>query len=614
MRMLQSMAQWAANAKFRLKLFVSYFLLVSFIILILGLAYYQISARNMLASVQESIGNVVQNNNQLLDEKLRELSDKSEVLPIDNELFKALNGLNPSDTESLLKADRRITNILYKYFGRSDVYSTFILTPQHTFGNTALMFVPPDGFYQSALYDAAIAAQGDMAWVPTYSFADALGEEEMRGLSFDFDRLVSAVKDLNMIYVDEQGLFHTLPNGRANPVLMISLTPAYMGRLFAEYAKNSQFSHLAYGIIDRDGTPVISSGSDLTVVSGKPYWLGDAVRQRQGGFERTIDGERMLISFSTMETTGWITYIEVPASDALQGLTAIRSYSVVFLAVMLLVSALFAYLLSVLITKPIIRLRKAMKMMERGQFQVHVPERGRDELGELTRTFNGMNARIQTLIEENYASLLREKEAELMALNLQLNPHFLYNTLTTLYWIAVENGQAEMSRIMLNLAEMLQTTTRDKNETWPLRTDLDWLDKYAYIMSSRFENLFRISYEVDDRLSDMEVPKLFLQPFVENAIIHGLAEREEGGEIAIKGWIDGDRVLFSVQDNGAGIPRERIDHIKSGQVRSTGMANVEKRIKLLYGAPFGIDIYSSPGQGTTILIRMGRRLGRGGAR
>lgn len=610
MRIMRRLAETAANAKFRIKLIVSYFMLVSFIILILGFAYYQISASNMLSNVRESLGNVVLNNNLLLDEKLQHIRDKSEVLPIDNELYQVITGADPADNESLMRADRRITQILFKYFGGDEnIYASFILTPEYTFGSTSRMFVTPDGFFNSALYRKAAMGQGDLVWQPTYSFAESLGEPDMANQSFEYSRLVSAVKKLDLTYIDDNGIFHTLPKDMKSPVLMVNLTPDYVGRLFAEHARQSEYRNLSYGIIDGTGTVVTHSDEKRIAEREPPSWLGEAMDRKQGSFQKVVDGREMLISFGRMESTGWISYIEVPARDALHDLKALRLYSILFLAVMLMVSTLLAYLMSVFITKPIIRIKKAMKMMERGNFRIHIPEKGRDELGQLTRMFNKMNGRIQTLIEENYASRLREKEAELMALNLQLNPHFLYNTLTTMYWIAVENNQHEMSRIMLNLAEMLQTSTRNKNETWPLRTDLDWLDKYIYIMSSRFENLFSVRLDVEEELQDMEVPKLFLQPFVENAIIHGFAEKEKGGEIVIKGWTDSGTVLFSVEDNGSGIVRERIDKLKSGEVRSTGMSNVEKRIQLLYGPRYGIDIYSSAGRGTTIRIRIGRQPG-----
>ncbi|MFC4101616.1 sensor histidine kinase [Paenibacillus xanthanilyticus] len=614
MRMLRFLSHLAANAKFRLKLIVSYCLLVTFIILILGFAYHQISARNMLRNVQESLGNIVLNNNQLLDEKLRDIHAKSEVLPIDNDLYEVIAKVDPHDNESQLKADRRITAILFQYFGGdADIYSSFILTPEYTYGNAERMYVPPEGFFRSDLYRASIIYQGDLVWVPTYSFADAFGEHEMTGFPYEYEKLMSGVKELNLTYIDEQGVFHSLPPDRTRPVLMLSFRTDYVEKLFADYVHRSKLQGLTYGIIDYSGSVVVASDAKLAGTRQAPAWLKEAFEMKQGSFQKVIDGRKRLIAFHQMESTGWMSYIEIPVEDALQGLESIRSYSVLFLAAMLLVSALLAYMLSIYITKPIIRIKKAIKMMERGNFRVRIPEHGRDELGELIRMFNQMNGQIHALIEENYASRLREKESELMALNLQLNPHFLYNTLTTLYWIAVENNQHEMSRIMLNLAEMLQTSTRNKNETWPLATDLDWLNKYVYIMSSRYENMIETRMEVDETLLGMEVPKLFLQPFVENAIIHGLAERESGGIIVIKGWSGPDAICFSVEDNGCGISKERLDKLKSGEVRSTGMANVEKRIKLLYGPLYGLDIQSGKEGGTRVLIRLGRHPDPGSA-
>ncbi|WP_337100135.1 sensor histidine kinase [Paenibacillus sp. YIM B09110] len=606
MLLIRKLAALIANAKFRIKLIVSYCLLVSVIILILGFTYYQISASNMLKNVRSSLGNVVLNNNQLLDEKLEAIRSKSDVLPVDSDLYEVMIGTKMNDNESLLKADRRLTEILFQYFGgNDDIYASFIVTRDYSFGNGARMYVPSAGFFNSELHLLAERAQGDLAWIPTYDYASTFKERGMEGLNFEYSRLVSAVKELNLTYIDEEGLFHTLPPGIEHPVLMINFTTDDFGKLFEDYALNNEYRNLTYGIISAKGDVIVHSEGSLEASREAPPWLVEAYRQGEGSFEKVIDGKEMLISFDKMESTGWMSYIEIPVEDALHGLKALQSVSVLFLAVMLLVSALLAYLMSIFITKPIIRIKKAMKMVERGNFDIRIPEKGRDELGQLTRMFNHMNGRIQTLIEENYASRLREKEAELMALNLQLNPHFLYNTLTTMYWIAVENDQHEISTIMRNLAEMLQTSTRNKNETWPLKTDLDWLEKYIYIMASRFQNQFEVIFEVDDRLQELMVPKLFLQPFVENAIIHGFAEIDEGGLIVIKGIYEDGEVTFSVEDNGMGFGKDVIDRIHSGEMRSTGMSNVEKRIKLLYGTKQGIDMYSSNGNGARIVIRMG---------
>ncbi|MBW7455991.1 sensor histidine kinase [Paenibacillus sepulcri] len=607
MSLPRKLAEWIVNSRFRIKLMLSYFFLVSFIILILGFAYYQISARNMLDNVKESVSNVVMNNNLLLEGKLQAIRDNTDVLPIDNELYEVLAGVDPKNTESLLKTDRRITQILYKYFGRSpEVYSSFVMTRFYSFGNNAQMYVPADAFYGTDLVRQARSGQGNLIWIPTYSFADIYKQNDMRTLSFDYNELFSAVKELYQTYIDNDGAFLTLPAGVEKPILLLNFKPEFIRQVFEDYARKNEYANVSFGVISREGSVVTDSNEEGIPRAGNsaPSWLSEARSMREGSFIKTVDGRKTLICFDLMESTDWLSYIQIPVDDALHDLNALKLYSIVFLVLMLLVSALFAYLLSIFITRPIIRIKKGIKLMERGNFQVFIPGEGRDEFGHLIQKFNQMNERIHELIEQNYASRIREKDAELMALNLQLNPHFLYNTLTTIYWIAVENKQDEISRIMLSLAEMLKSTTRNKNETWPLRTDLDWLNRYIYIMGSRFEDKFTVTIKMEEDMLEAEVPKLFLQPFVENAIIHGFEEIESGGSIHISGWLEGNSLLFSVEDNGKGFDQPSLEGFRNGQSRLTGMQNVDKRIRLLYGPEFGVEVISPPGGGATILVRI----------
>lgn len=347
--------------------------------------------------------------------------------------------------------------------------------------------------------------------------------------------------------------------------------------------------------------------SDRQQQAGEPVadWLKNAITSEQGTKMVNVKGRSILLVYEAMKTTGWVSYIAIPMEDVLGHLSTIRTYTLFFLGFMMLIAVILAYLLSVYISKPITDMKQAMKVMEKGHFDIRIPERGYDELGDLVIRFNQMNEKIKDLIEENYKSRLRAKESELMALNLQLNPHFLYNTLTTMYWIALEHKQQELGRLIISLAEMLQITTRNKNETWSLETDLNWLEKYIYIMQNRFENKFTVEYDIDPILLQMEVPKLFLQPFVENSIIHGFAEMESGGRIKITAWIEKQLVCFKVEDNGLGIQKDHIRRIQAGEIRSTGIKNVDRRVRLLYGMEYGVALHSPEDKGTFVLIRIG---------
>ena len=216
--------------------------------------------------------------------------------------------------------------------------------------------------------------------------------------------------------------------------------------------------------------------------------------------------------------------------------------------------------------------------------------------------FNEMDDKIANLIDENYLTKIREREATIMSLNIQLNPHFLYNTLNVINWIAIENDQNEISKIIVSLSSMLQYTANNNEECCEFERDFEWLKRYIYIMQIRFEDRFDVKYNIDSKLMKYKVPKLFLQPFVENSIIHGFDSSEYKGVLEVNGYIDKDKVCFCVYDNGKGIEKEKIDYIIKENKERIGISNVNNRIKLIYGKKYGVKISSELNCGTYIYI------------
>lgn len=206
---------------------------------------------------------------------------------------------------------------------------------------------------------------------------------------------------------------------------------------------------------------------------------------------------------------------------SLQMLTVFLGILIFILA--MLVSKIFARK----ITLPIEKLVGAMKQVGKGDFSVRLATNGRDELQYLTEKYNDMSERIQILIEENYESEIRNRESEIMALNLQMNPHFLYNTLNIINMMALEEGNEEISRMLLCLSDMLQYTFRNKQELAAFSEEYLWLQNYLHIMEMRFEGKFKVVYEVERELGQYKVPKLLLQPLVENAVVHGFRDMKK---------------------------------------------------------------------------------------
>jgi len=216
--------------------------------------------------------------------------------------------------------------------------------------------------------------------------------------------------------------------------------------------------------------------------------------------------------------------------------------------------------------------------------------------------FNDMNDKIQQLIRENYETKIRENEANLMELNLQLNPHFLSNTLNIINWMAIENKQNDISKMIISLSQMLEYTLRNNDEIVCFEDDFNWLKNYIFIMSNRFYGIFVVHYNVDPSLNKQKVPKLFMQTFVENSIIHGFEAMQSGGELTIKGIVDGELAKFIVEDNGKGMSKQEIQKAKILDGDRIGVKNIDKRIKLIFGVEYGIVISAEEGIGTKVTI------------
>ena len=210
---------------------------------------------------------------------------------------------------------------------------------------------------------------------------------------------------------------------------------------------------------------------------------------------------------------------------------------------------------------------------------------------------------MQTLITENYETKLRESETQIMALNMQMNPHFLYNTLNTINWMAIDNGQEDISYALIHLSQMLQHSFRNKKTLCSVREELTWLNDYLYIMNLRFKDRFIVRTEISDELMDTLIPRLMFQPLIENSIVHGFADIDAGGIITITGsrLSDGKR-SFTISDNGSGMTDTEIENIFANPSSQIGLVNLKHRLWLIYHEEGSITIASKINSGTSITI------------
>lgn len=297
-----------------------------------------------------------------------------------------------------------------------------------------------------------------------------------------------------------------------------------------------------------------------------------------------------------------------------------------FYVIISILSLIMAYVLasfaSKQLVKPIRHLQSTMKKVQKGWFQVRASVQTHDEIGDLTNGFNSMLEEIDRLIKEVYETRFREREAELSALQDQMNPHFLYNTLEQINMMAIQHHRFEISDVVSNLGKLLRYTVDNQERVVCLREEIRFVQSYLYIQKLRYGERLRSSMNIDSSLNDLLVPKLILQPLIENAIQHGIGEGE--GVIEIHALTMDHELVITVKDNGKGLTWKEIEDIEASMYGKTAygehaaetfgetkrgyaLRNIHQRLRLLYGEPSGVLIDKGVAEGSVFALRFPAR-------
>ncbi|WP_238357940.1 sensor histidine kinase [Cohnella zeiphila] len=582
---------------FRSRLLASYIFLIAIPLIVLGTLFYRTSLRVVTEQAQKNVYEIVKKNNEIMDNKLRIIDQNSAAMFVDKDLFRVFNGLKPENKADLLEADRLVSDALRRYFSQiDDVYVYQIWTSYFTFGQS----LPQGDPTRSDIYRKARQAGGKMVWYPTYDFVDMFDQPYLEKGTIDFRYLFSATRVLDFSYLSNTTL-EKLDPGVERPVLTISFKSDTLNSLYEKSIPEGS----RYLVLDPDDRIVAGSEKGRITQVFKDKWVDQVQRTGSGTMRIKLDGVNTIVCFDRSQVTGWMSIVMTPESALAGNLVPIIRASTTLLAVIMgIVSLMFAYFISGKITNPIKKLLGAMRSVGEGDFQTQVAVSTNDEFGILLQRFNRMNDRIRLLVSENYEIKLKEQEAEIQALNMQMNPHFLYNTLNVMNWTAIENDQKELSKMLVCLSNMLHYTSRKDWGAVHLSEEIEWMKNYFYIMSVRFEDKFTVSYEIDSALYDYKMPRLLFQPFVENAILHGFDQTESGGRIRIRGWIDEGIRYYEVADNGRGMTSDTVHAILYRESSSIGIKNTIARIRMTYGEEYGVVISSVPGSGTKVTITL----------
>lgn len=323
---------------------------------------------------------------------------------------------------------------------------------------------------------------------------------------------------------------------------------------------------------------------------------------------KNINGKMYKIINYNSKYTKWNFVGVFPLDESLKTIAYIGYYSFFIAVITLALGVILSIFLSKSIVKPISKLRKLMMQTEKGNFDVCFNSKYNDEIGQLGNTFNNMVKKIKDLINIVQIEEKNKRKAEIGVLQAQIKPHFLYNTLDTIQWMAQEHDADDISEMVYNLTNLLRIGLSKGREIIKIEKEVEHVKSYLVIQKVRYEDKLNYDIDVDKDIMDCNVIKLILQPLVENAIYHGIKEKRGPGKIKVAGYAENGMVHFKVLDNGIGMKKDKLNEINrllkenfltnASEKIGYGIFNVNERIKMNYGSKYGLSYASIYGKGT----------------
>ncbi|CDZ23436.1 hypothetical protein CCDG5_0293 [[Clostridium] cellulosi] len=385
--------------------------------------------------------------------------------------------------------------------------------------------------------------------------------------------------------------------------------------------KQDWFNTVFNGLINEDmkKTAVLSDNMEviLSRSGADSYALSKEMFGKMNGSHGffTDMKQNTLISYITVDKTGWKIVSYIPLSTLYSDVEYIKQRIIISLICAVLLMLLISFYISYDFVTAINALVGGMKRLQNGEVNVEVKLDRKDELGFMGTSFNTMVKEITTLQKWILREQLTRKDAQIKALQSQINPHFLFNTLESINWMAQLKGVPEISETVTALASLMDASIARSGKFITLAQELNYIDNYILIMKKRFEGRLELNKEIDPELLEVKVPRLLIQPLVENAINHGVANYRGKGVVKVTAAKFNELIRITVEDNGAGIDPDELEIIngrlsmndedyfkyaENNGLRGIGLENVNCRIKLFYGPQYGIKIESKKGSFTKI--------------
>ncbi len=581
------------------KLLLSYSILICLPILILTLFSYTRLSGTLIQQFQYSSEQSLQQAQIYLNEVFEQIIDTSVMIAFHDTMSEIFQKESHSKTALELSKDYATASELISQNLTSElIHSTEIYVKKQPFyvsdhkqNNTGISFINLENSYAKTLDSMLKDYSGKLLWFP---------------------RTVQnpASKKETAVITGAKYIKSTIDYSTSIGILAVNISQTSLNSILSRV---SVLPNSVSMLIDEAGNIIAISGEELFqqyALSTK--LITESIQAGNSSFDS--EDNTLLLNSIPLTATNWTLVSILPYEEMLKTSTDTRNSLLLF---MLIVSILFysaAYLISHLISKRLKGLSTQMKEVQFDNYTTIPPEDGSDEISDLINSYNHMLNKINDYAESQYQLGIALKTSELNALQAQINPHFLYNTLDLLHCIAWEHGMQEMSEIASLLTRFYRLSLNKGKEMIAVKDAVEQLEVYIKLQNFRFESSIQLITELQPEIIHSKILKLLLQPIVENSIIHGILEKNiQNGTVIIRGKIIEDTLQFTIIDDGVGMTEEEISKLLTSSEADTtgsstsmgyGIKNVIERIHLYYGEEYGLTYKSQVGEGTTVIMKL----------
>lgn len=575
------------NIKIRNKVMMTYILMAFIPVTIFSVYVSSIFLREARKNGVEYTGQMVYQVGYSIDIYIDSISKMIELysLELDGILANYIN--YPESYEDVREVlEDKLNNLL---IGNNEIAGGFIATTLDTSFSTGMSRISKDPFAEEIWYRNAINKP-----------------EEINILSSAVGRNIATNKEYSVDDVFCLSKAITDPDtGAIVGVILLDIKHD----IIQQSIDSAKIGKEGYVFITDSKDNIVYAPARDTVYRVNPKWLTG----QQGSVAVKILGGSYQVGYQSSSYTGWKTVGVFPFEEVMGSINSISFTLSICIIINIILIMIVSYLLTGAITDQILVLKKLMTRAELGDLSVRFEPLYNDEIGELGIKFNHMINQVEHLIDMVYKEQKNKRNAELKSLQEQIKPHFLYNTLDTISWMARDYKADEIVHLIDALTNMFRIGLSHGKDYVPVSEEIKHVSNYLYIQQIRYKTKLRYELNIPDEVESFMVPKLILQPLVENAIYHGIKTKRGGGTITISADIrNKDELIFCIRDNGGGIPPDRLKELKNTleatreeiKQKSFGLFYIKERIQLSYGYEYGISIDSVEGEYTEVTINL----------